>query len=152
MATKLKSTLKKSDTEVKDGSLKRVALNNKTPVKANKPLSWEELTKFKNFVEVNLPYEARCKENWMDPSMAGTGAVNDGECDIMWVTQGEFYEEDFDTLLDTFGRYYRKATHGKTYSVVMKSRNFPGHSPYFPSRSAYMKRKVKFNNGRWKEI
>ena len=44
---------------------------------------------FAEFAEQFLSYDARCKEDWMDPKLAGKGAMNNGECDIMWVCQGD---------------------------------------------------------------
>lgn len=100
---------------------------------------------FEEFAEQFLSYDARCKEDWMDPKLAGKGAMNNGECDIMWVCQGDCDVDDFDRLLNAFGQFYKKETDGKTYSVVMKSRSYPGDGKY-------MKRKVKYNNGSWKKV
>ena len=94
------------------------------------------------YAESHLPYEARCKEDWMDPENAGTGCMNDGECDIMWVCQGDCDFYDFETLMDCFGKYYKKQTNGKTYVAVMKSRSWPGYGNY-------IKRIVSFNNGKY---
>ena len=100
---------------------------------------------FEEFAEQFLSYGARCKEDWMNPKLAGKGAMNNGECDIMWVCQGDCDVDDFDQLLNAFGQFYKKETDGKTYSVVMKSRSYPGDGDY-------MKRKVKYTNGSWEKV
>lgn len=97
---------------------------------------------FEEYAEERLSRNARCKENWMDPSEAGKGHMNHGECDIMWVTQGDFTYSDFETLIECFGEYYKEETNGKTYTVVMKCRSYPGYGNY-------VKRVVSFKDGNY---
>lgn len=105
----------------------------------------EDEPHFSEYANSRLSYNARCKEDWMDPNGDGTSQMNNGECDIMWVSQDDINQYDFRTLLDCFGEFYKNEVAHKTYTVVMKSRSYPGSG-------SYMKKKVTYNNeGKWIE-